>query len=475
LLIRPFRIFSLFRPSDTVISSTPSETLLRPLHLLSTDDSPDAGAAVQALIDFNTYLAQLVKCTQSETDHLGEVSRKDGNGGIAALNGYCLAFRTASRAAWANRPDTAEMSFKSPDLERSLSVSLQGVFHLCRSLDDTRSGIGHRLGDPLLALEAARQAIFTAVYPDQAYTADHFSLLFERAREFVQTLQVAYRPLAHSKGSIRAPATVAAEVRDEDAMLVIRLLDIFACGVEGLDRLGLTERQDSTAERRDDAAEKPLRIGMDVRMLGCDLAMSMANNRIKDIRHRAQAAHARDSKADKQTQEGEASSNGEEGKSNGSGEEDGGIQDTVRWEDEAEQQLLSALLRARDILEEKQGGVLTKRKDFCSSHQGRSVSPVSIQGSEASTSDNDDTSDTESDTSGDSTSSDEGDTVDSYPCPLRALFRLHDRYEEQRLAVWLTLPTSTRQGMGTYMRGPEGKMGEAWDALGLLLLLDHPR
>lgn len=55
-----------------------------------------------------------------------------------------------------------------------------------------------------------------------------------------------------------------------------------------------------------------------------------------------------------------------------------------------------------------------------------------------------------------------------YRCPLRTLFALHDRYEEQRLAIWLTLPTSKRGKMTAFMRGgKDGEIGRAWDGLGM--------
>ena len=79
------------------------------------------------------------------------------------------------------------------------------------------------------------------------------------------------------------------------------------------------------------------------------------------------------------------------------------------------------------------------------------------------------------------------------PPPLKIIFRLQDRYEELRLAVWLSLPPDRRGNMSAYMRGvptPDeiaameesgldpalieakkgGEVGKAWDELGLALL-----
>jgi hypothetical protein len=53
------------------------------------------------------------------------------------------------------------------------------------------------------------------------------------------------------------------------------------------------------------------------------------------------------------------------------------------------------------------------------------------------------------------------------------LFRLYDRFEEQRLAVWLARPADKREKMSVYMRGSGGRAGDAWDALGLVLLMQY--
>ncbi|ODN77229.1 hypothetical protein L202_05747, partial [Cryptococcus amylolentus CBS 6039] len=67
---------------------------------------------------------------------------------------------------------------------------------------------------------------------------------------------------------------------------------------------------------------------------------------------------------------------------------------------------------------------------------------------------------------------DENDPSDnsSHKCPLRALFALHDRYEEQRLAVWLTLEAGRRGKMTAWMRGEGGRVGEKWDAFGVRVI-----
>jgi hypothetical protein len=81
--------------------------------------------------------------------------------------------------------------------------------------------------------------------------------------------------------------------------------------------------------------------------------------------------------------------------------------------------------------------------------------------------------------------------------PLKALFTLHARYEESRLAVWLDIPKASRGKMAAFMRGhnpplPQTEndqngeeeqeersthryVGEVWDELGLLLLMSYDK
>jgi len=208
----------------------------------------------------------------------------------------------------------------------------------------------------------------------------------------------------------------------------------------------------------------------------------MANHNIKDIRRRAQAAHFRN--VDQEDDEGDKDEDDDNERTHAV--ETSGLHDvSVKWEEEAELLLIQALQKAKNLVEVRRGAVLTAHvepSEWLSPEMARGsfASTPSVDGSTSTYPDDeqgerDQDTDVEDGSSGDETGEGEDDFAEVYPCPLRALFRLHDQYEEQRLAVWLTLPASTRLGMGTYMRGEQGAMGEAWDALGLLLLLDHDR
>jgi hypothetical protein len=71
------------------------------------------------------------------------------------------------------------------------------------------------------------------------------------------------------------------------------------------------------------------------------------------------------------------------------------------------------------------------------------------------------------------TSTDDKDSEDynSHPCPLRTLCRLHDQYQEQPTGIWDRLPVVNSTGVKRgsqreYRRGWEGSVVTAWERLG---------
>jgi hypothetical protein len=144
---------------------------------------------------------------------------------------------------------------------------------------------------------------------------------------------------------------------------------------------------------------------------------------------------------------------------------------TLRWDEEFEDTLYECLEYSRRLIEDQHWMALLQRQ----------IGDTACKN------------DSESEYNSDSESEEEQESSQTGPTPLRAIFRLHDRYEELRLAVWLTLPTDTRGKMSAYMRGAptttqmmkvkgpdmgdaafkekiNGRIGEAWDRLGLALL-----
>lgn len=172
-------------------------------------------------------------------------------------------------------------------------------------------------------------------------------------------------------------------------------------------------------------------------------------------------------------------------------EDEDGEADAVRWEELVEESLISLLISAKDLVDSKRQHILIDKlsqSDYLRDLQDEirsTPSPTSSGPKSASDSqqafqsdaDTDADSDTNSDpdsysqSDSESESQSSSDSVsDGSLTPLQSLFRLQDRYEEQRLAVWLSLPTTTRGGMGRYIRGENGRVGEVWDGLGVNLV-----
>lgn len=283
------------------------------------------------------------------------------------------------------------------------------------------------------------------------------------------------------------------DVTDEDAQEMMVLLEAFAAGCDGIASLPGPKLAKTKAQKEEEK-RRPMRVAIEARMLRCDIAMNMANRDIKAIKARAlKRQHAKvveiesddESEGEKEEEdrkpeidvkptileteavmkvEAQVEDNKPEG-------------EKVKWEDIVAAALMECLESTRKLLQEKRASVLTSfldREEWLGSEgtsimRHKSLSPL-VDGSDESDDDSVDSSDSEEEVD------------ETYPCPLRSLLRLHDRYEEQRLAVWLSLPVSTRGSMGAYMRGleideenNEENVGRKWDEVGLLLLLDHDR
>jgi hypothetical protein len=234
------------------------------------------------------------------------------------------------------------------------------------------------------------------------------------------------------------------------------LLNTYQIGISTVQALKVPgSKEAKTKAQKEEEKQRPLRLDIEVGLVKCDLALSMGTVGIKWIKRRA----IRDLK-----HKGEEEEEEEEEK-----EED--QEEGAEWEAIAEEALVRCLETAKELMEEKRGAVLSDTIDQDDwVHDYDSAKPVTHKKALP-----DPDSDEDSEASSTSSSEDDADEdgQETYPCPLRTLFRLHDRYEEQRLAVWLGLPSDTRPGMGTYLRGGAGRVGEAWDGLGVLLLLDY--
>jgi hypothetical protein len=169
------------------------------------------------------------------------------------------------------------------------------------------------------------------------------------------------------------------------------------------------------------------------------------------------------------------------------------------WDEKAEDILYDLLEYARQLLDERHSSVLIdtpQGSDWLGT--AMDTSGPKTPGAKTASSESEDESDSESESESDLDSDLDPSSSQAGATPLRAIFRLQDRYEELRLAVWLSLPPDSRGKMSAYMRGAptstqmlrvkgpnmgaakfkemmNGRIGEAWDRFGLALLKKFDR
>ncbi|ORX35342.1 hypothetical protein BD324DRAFT_632475 [Kockovaella imperatae] len=450
-LLRPFSLFSLFRSSGP---SRPPATLLRPLHLYTAKDETGHQALIKPLLNLQSYSQQLKEYLNTKQD--GPLDAEDVGAVSFLLDTLPIAIQATS-IVWTWE---GEWTQDVEDMRAVTRQCLEGVFVLRRAVNelDSSSTSLTEIDRKLLG------SIFEPLQPTSLHPDEYLTMMFTRASQILEELVEAFRPKKHISSNRTSPLpTSRVSVSPEDVLEVLALLEILAQGMDTVESLSGPHFSKTKAQKEKDK-QRPMRISMQARLLRCDLAFSMANGTMKDIQRRA--VKRLDVTPGNDETEEKSIHNVEE-------EEE---HQAIHWEEIAECSLLECLVKCKHLLEHHRGAVLSDRvnkADYLGQDPRRIPLPPSPRSPNANTvvplpaaqvedaSDSDD-SEVESD-----------DALDTYPCPLRALFGLHDRYEEQRLAVWLTLPGDRRTGMGTYMRGEEGQIGEAWDAAGVIMLLDY--
>lgn len=259
-----------------------------------------------------------------------------------------------------------------------------------------------------------------------------------------------------------------------------------------------------------DNENRPLRIRMEVMLIKCDLLLSVTNKRMDEVRARAarNMGGEENQEAAEENMKSEDRSRSTSRRKSTSKSVDSMAKvstnnvapfcaansvhppsDTpscfIEWEVLTEKSLIECLNFAASCGEDDRIAILTKAivhpdwfgvasLQWKASTKSKPQSPSPLHPCPSSTNmSNDEDSDLDSSIAS-FNSEDEGnqDEGSSYRCPLRTLFALHDRYEEQRLAIWLTLPTSKRGKMSAFMRGgKDGAVGRAWDGLGMNAIL----
>ncbi|WRT63904.1 uncharacterized protein IL334_000830 [Kwoniella shivajii] len=500
-LLRPFSRFSissLFRSSTAPL---PSISLMSPLLSLAATTPDDhlpshkeVLKSLEGLKDFATQFKQVVIIRKFNVEDEGILECL-----AKLIEGYLAGVYVTSRSLWDDPITLGSLEEEAEELKIALKQSLQGFFVVHQILTQRNCPTN----------EADRH-ILGSLFPSNLSKFHHLSPLLAHPRQVIAYLQThTTRPVAQPK--FKSPIQISMTsafpelVSDNEFLYVMSLLDILSSGIEKVEILNGPAISKNDRGMEDDCG-RPLRVNMEIKILKCDLLLSVTTKKIGEVKKRALA------KLEGVTHESEVESRGNDNASAG-GKGTKGDQDDVKpdliiihdlssiastnqtgrvesdipeeaqgvaWEMITEDSLVDCLQSAKNIIEQGQIDVLKSHIEasdwlgdegvfyFKGQAENRKAKSPSLDPTERSDSESE--FDFESDTEVDSLNGQDG---SAHPCPLRTIFRLHDRYEEQRLAIWLNLPSSERCKMGWFMRGEDGKVGSTWDAFGLAVMMEY--
>lgn len=382
------------------------------------------------------------------------------------------------------------------------------------------------------ALRSLERNMVSTIFADSTSSSNRsLAVLFRQTRSLTERLLGYHLQRPGQKGSTGGkPGVDPVRANEDDAVALSSLTDEFVSLVRCFERLSGTDRplpkqtKKAVKEREEQDQRRPGRIILEALLAKCELSMVLASLDMAEIKARAVRCHPTPVKgvatdADQQSVASIESS--ESGDSEGDvkpvvsscaedeeGEEkqdqlslavDDVSAGVTEWEDRAEECLLECLRHVTAVIKSRQSRTLREAVrpsnwlDEGAFHHRHGVEEKEDDASSEETSYADSDSGTDTDDSDPPGETDA--TGPARPAPLRAIFRLQDRYEELRLAVWLCLPAEIRGKMSAFMRGiptasqekalrasglgeeevigrRTGLVGRAWDQMGLALLKD---
>ncbi|KAE8539137.1 hypothetical protein D1P53_004226 [Cryptococcus gattii VGV] len=463
---------------------------------------PEQQPTVKALIGLQTYTTQLRDAVRARQLDMGD---KEVQGRLDELvNGFAAAANVITRLLWEADGDKAEMD--THDLHIALKQSI-GNFFAVRSL--LERSFATRYDKHILC------SILPSIPP---YHQSFLSPILEHCRRSIAFLK-AKPSCPHPQSKLPNSSLQALRDRaDTEVTCLLGYLQTINVGLSSISEIGslnsttFASKMTKTKGKQmdQDNENRPLRVRMEVMLIKCDLLLSVTNKRMNEVKARAARSMGGEENQDA-AEENMKSEDRSRSKSRGKSRSKSvdsmseiGTNNVVpfcaansvhppsdtpscfiEWEVLTEKSLIECLNFAASCAEDDRIAILTKdivHPDWLgvaslqqkASTKSKSQSPSPLHPCPSSTNmSNDEDSDLDSSITS-FNSEDEGnqDEDSSFRCPLRTLVALHDRYEEQRLAIWLTLPTSGRGKMSAFIRGgKDGAVGRAWDGLGMNIIL----
>ena len=500
-LIRPFSLLSLpfFRTKLPTPSNDPLIILRSASAFIDSGEDADHDTAVKALVALRTYIVNIKADAAKSTETSIAIEQ--------IMEAYLRGFYTAARAASVGNWHS-EMSEASKDC-------ILGYLETQRQASEEIKNVW-------------RPHVLAAIFPPSTDDTHLLTPVFERPRQLTDEILHHHVQRSGGKKALRDSAGESSssdpfKEHGPEAESLLGVLSVFSRLVAGLDTLPLAAQTEmpktSKAKLKtmdDQAKYRPFRIGLEARIAQCELATALASMDVVNIKIRARGKSSSptpeplsdagssvdsDDEVDvKPNLRSQASkSPGVTRTGDDSKDDHGENGDEVMWDEKAEDILYDLLEYSRRLIVDHHTSVLTdtpQRADWLGSPPASHVPRTPATKTPGSASEADEESESErgfeTDSDLDPSSSQAG------PTPLRAIFRLQDRYEELRLAVWLSLPPDSRGKMSAYMRGAptptqmlrvkgpnmgaakfkemmNGRIGEAWDRLGMALLKKFDR
>ena len=320
-LLRPLSLFSFSR--FRTIPALPSPSLLKPI----LDDPTTEDGLIKALTGVQTFTESLIAYRQRDKDCIERL--------VMLLLAYAHGVYAISGVIWGReQPCRRERA----DLHAALRACLRGL-SVAR---DILAAVPNPSPDIIDAIQTTNKHLLGSSFPPSSHSL--LTSIFTRPHHLLTTLQQAVRPNASTKIRTVPPAPIS----DIEAEHCSDILADFAEGVEKL--AGDSVSQVGVAQRRE---ARWTRLGMEARVLRCDVAMSMGTAVIGRVKGRAMA-RMRGYEAASERNEKETVGEGEEPRRNADGSEEG-----VRWEVLAEESLIQCLDIATALVVSRQGHVLT--------------------------------------------------------------------------------------------------------------------
>lgn len=504
LLASSHRLFSVFNISlFRSTPSLPSSAMLKPLLATASNIlQPEQQPTIKALIGLQTYITQLRDAVRARQLDMGD---KEVQGRLDELaNGSAAAANMIIRLLWEADGDKAEM--ESHDLHIALKQSIGNFFAV------------HSLLERSFATRYDKHILGSILPSIPPYHQSFLSPIFEQCRRSIASLKAKPScPLPQSKLP-NSSLQVLRDRTDTEVTCLLGYLQTINDGLSSISEIGslnsttfATKMINAKGKQMDQNNEnRPLRVRMEVMLIMCDLLLSVTNKRMNEVKARAarsMGGEENQEAAEENMKSGDGSRSKSRGKSRSKSVDSMSEISTnnvvpfcaansvhqpsdtpscfIEWEVLTEKSLVECLNFATSCAEDDRIAILTKtivhrgwlgvaslQQKTGTKSKPQSPSPLHPCLSSTNMSDDEDSDLDSSIISFNSEDEGNQDEDSFYRCPLRALFALHDRYEEQRLAIWLTLPASRRGKMSAFMRGgKDGAVGRAWDGLGMNVIL----